>query len=130
MRGAKRVHHGLEHYALLKSNCGILTLTIPEHGLLSNLLDYSFKVKSCPSVSVNLDTKICSCYQWQVCRFSCVHASTVINKTCPSVYNQVSSYFFTDNLLGFVQCYHPPYTPNTPPVLKRNPGRPKKKRVY
>lgn len=54
-----------------------------------------FEVKSAPSVSVNLDTQTCSCYQWQVHGFPCVHAATVIKMSYPSVYRKISSYFLT-----------------------------------
>ncbi|KAL8467225.1 hypothetical protein ACS0TY_036084 [Phlomoides rotata] len=101
-----------------------------------------FEVSSIPSVTVNLQSKSCSCHQWQVTGFPCAHAVAVIRRHCDSVYSHVSDYFFTTK---YRECYmhdiHPISDtelfesiptlekPIMPPTLKRTPGHPKRKRV-
>ncbi|KAL8508945.1 hypothetical protein ACS0TY_016224 [Phlomoides rotata] len=101
-----------------------------------------FEVSSIPSVNVNLNSRTCSCHQWQISGFPCAHAVAVIRRHCNSVFSHVSDCFFTTK---FRECYmhdlHPipdtqkfEYPPNLekkilPPTLKRTPGRPKTKRI-
>ncbi|KAL6571013.1 hypothetical protein OROGR_000563 [Orobanche gracilis] len=92
---------------------------------------------------VDLQAKECSCYQWQVRGFPCVHAVAVIIKKCPTVYSIVEEHFFTNT---YRACYSfdihaipqtekfefQPSSQNStkllPPIMKRQPGRPKGKR--
>ncbi|KAL6509573.1 hypothetical protein OROGR_022883 [Orobanche gracilis] len=102
-----------------------------------------FDVLSCPNAVVDLQAKECSCYQWQVRGFPCVHAVAVIIKKCPTVYSIVEEHFFTNT---YRACYRfdihaipqtekfefQPSSQNStkilPPIMKRQPGRPKVKR--
>ncbi|KAL6579267.1 hypothetical protein OROMI_009483 [Orobanche minor] len=102
-----------------------------------------FEVMSHPNAVVDLKAKECSCYQWQVRGFSCVHAVDVIRRKCPTVYSIVEEHFFTNT---YRACYSfdihsipqtekfefQPAAQNSDkiltPIMNRQPGRPKGKR--
>lgn len=101
-----------------------------------------FEVGCCPSVSVCLDKKICSCFQWQITGFPCCHVVAVILKQGLDFFEYVDRCFLSET---YRQCYmyeiH--LIPEIerfeyqslvdihkilPHFLKRTPERPKKKR--
>ncbi|KAL6500417.1 hypothetical protein OROHE_025783 [Orobanche hederae] len=102
-----------------------------------------FEVMSHPNAVVDLKAKECSCYQWQVRGFPCVHGVAVIRRKCPTVYSIVEEHFFTNT---YRACYSfdihsipqteqfefQPAVQNSdkilPPIMNRQPGRPKGKR--
>ncbi|KAL6557375.1 hypothetical protein OROMI_017725 [Orobanche minor] len=103
----------------------------------------NFEVMSHPNAVVDLKAKECSCYQWQVRGFPCVHGVAVIRRKCPTVYSIIEEHFFTNT---YRACYSfeihsipqtekfefQPTVQNNdkilPPIMNRQPGRPKGKR--
>ncbi|KAK9273681.1 hypothetical protein L1049_018491 [Liquidambar formosana] len=100
-----------------------------------------FEVQSYPSVSVDIQRRTCSCYQWQINGFPCAHAAQALQKSGKNLLDYVERYFHT-------WCYFSAYSQSVfpiptvgiqdypasgcvirPPSSKKQPGRPKKKRI-
>ncbi|KAL2462165.1 MuDR family transposase [Abeliophyllum distichum] len=104
--------------------------------------DTIFEVFSDPSVCVDICKSTCSCFQWQLNGFPCVHAVAVINRSGRRIDEFVDYYF---HVAAFRKSYeeviHPIPTSMRleyensanfdilPPPTKRQPGRPKKRRI-
>ncbi|KAK9292820.1 hypothetical protein L1049_020800 [Liquidambar formosana] len=100
-----------------------------------------FKVQSYPSISVDIRKRICSCYQWQLNGFSCAHAAQAVQKSGEKIYDCIEDYFHTHYYKSsYSQNIYPVPTVGIqdyptdgdvilPPSLKKQLGRPKKKRI-
>ncbi|KAL2481259.1 MuDR family transposase [Abeliophyllum distichum] len=104
--------------------------------------DTIFEVFSDPSVCVDICKSTCSCFQWQLNGFPCVHAVAAINRSGRRIDEFVDYYF---HVAAFRKSYeeviHPIPTSMRleyensanfdilPPPTKRQPGRPKKRRI-
>ncbi|CAH9128404.1 unnamed protein product, partial [Cuscuta epithymum] len=108
---------------------------------------YEFEVidRKCRCFVVNLNSKSCSCGQFQLDHFVCVHAVAAIgSRPGLSCYNYISPYYTRDMLLAtWSGIMHPigdsedwvipshisSVRCKPPSCLKRPPGRPKKSRI-
>ncbi|KAL6548055.1 hypothetical protein OROHE_009760 [Orobanche hederae] len=126
-----------------KGNLWNYFVTLSRSWMVVDCPSGKFEVMSHPNAVVDLKAKECSCYQWQVRGVSCVHAVAVIRRKCPTVYSIVEEHFFTNT---YRACYSfdihsipqiekfefQPAAQNSdkilPPIMNRQPGRPKGKR--
>ncbi|CAH9141044.1 unnamed protein product [Cuscuta epithymum] len=108
---------------------------------------YEFEVidRKCRRFVVNLNSRICTCGQFQLNHFVCVHAVAAIgSRPGLSCYSYISSYYTRDHLLAtWSGIMHPIGDPEDwiipsdvsstickpPTCLKRPPGRPKRSRI-
>ncbi|KAL7163931.1 hypothetical protein ACSBR2_039943 [Camellia fascicularis] len=100
-----------------------------------------YEVHSFPSISVDIERRTCSCFQWQLNSFPCAHAMVAVRKSGRDLNDLVKPYFHVSEyrnsyalpiyLIPTVE--QPPFNPNeymiNPLAIKRPPGRPKKKRI-
>jgi hypothetical protein len=89
--------------------------------------------------SVNLDRKVCSCRKWALTGLSCCHAISCMKHQNLEIDDFVPDYYKKDK---YAACYssiiyptngqdlwvRTEYNDLQPPPIKRQPGRPKKKR--
>ncbi|KAL6561792.1 hypothetical protein OROMI_017393 [Orobanche minor] len=126
-----------------KENLWNFYVTLSRSWMVVDCPSGKFEVMSHPNAVVDLKAKECSCYQWQVRGFPCVHGVAVIRRKCPTVYSIVEEHFFTNT---YRACYSldihsipetekfefQPTVQNSdkilPPIMNRQPGRPKGKR--
>ncbi|KAL6576019.1 hypothetical protein OROHE_000490 [Orobanche hederae] len=126
-----------------KENLWNFFVTLSRSWMVVDCPSGKFEVMSHPNAIVDLKAKECSCYQWQVKGFPCVHGVAVIRRKCPTVYSIVKEHFFTNT---YRACYSfdirsipqtekfefQPAVQNSdkilPPIMNRQPGRPKGKR--
>ncbi|KAL2479640.1 SWIM-type domain-containing protein [Abeliophyllum distichum] len=104
--------------------------------------DTIFEVFSDPSVCVDICKSTCSCFQWQLNGFSCVHAVAAINKSGRCIDEFVDYYFHVAVFCkSYDEAIHPIPTSMRleyenfanfdilPPPTKRQPGISKKRRI-
>ncbi|KAL6547183.1 hypothetical protein OROMI_022904 [Orobanche minor] len=126
-----------------KENLWNFYVTLSRSWMVVDCPSGKFEVMSHPNAVVDLKAKECSCYQWQVRGFPCMHGVAVIRRKCPTVYNIIEEHFFTNT---YRACYSfdihsipetekfefQPTVQNSdkilPPIMNRQPGRPKGKR--
>jgi zinc finger SWIM domain-containing protein 3 len=101
-----------------------------------------FEVHSDPVMCVDYEKGTCSCGQWQERHYPCEHGFAALFKCGLEPYHFFDPYFHTSK---FIECYSKPIVamstfgssePETPgelficpPICKRQPGRPRKKRI-
>ncbi|KAF7152728.1 hypothetical protein RHSIM_Rhsim01G0157800 [Rhododendron simsii] len=100
-----------------------------------------FEVDTDPFVSVDIERHTCSCCWWQLNGFPCCHAVCVIKYSGKDLNLYVERYFHVES---YCQVYSKPIYPVAslwkgdvvdcgtsilPPLSKKPPGRPKKKRI-
>ncbi|KAF7146628.1 hypothetical protein RHSIM_Rhsim04G0107600 [Rhododendron simsii] len=100
-----------------------------------------FEVDTDPSVSVDIGRRICSCCWWPLNGFPCCHAICAIKYSSKNLNLHVERYFHVES---YRQVYSKPIYPVAslwkgdvvdcgtsilPPLSKKPPGRPKKKRI-
>ena len=127
----------LEMYGRLQAS-----LDVGRTWRVSSASEDLFEVHCEPSMLVNVALRICSCGKWQQDGFPCSHAATVIN--CCShlsgkdLMEYIEPYFYTHFYqLALSGIIHPVVTFGRldneicifPPVTKKQPGMPKKKRI-
>ncbi|KAL7258271.1 hypothetical protein ACSBR1_004403 [Camellia fascicularis] len=100
-----------------------------------------YEVHSYPSVTMDIGRRTCSCFQWQINEFPCVHAIVAVRKSGRNLddivvpWYHVSEYRLTyaPTIYPIPTVEKPPFNPIDhviyPPNVKRPPGRPKKKRI-
>ncbi|XP_024200641.1 uncharacterized protein LOC112203983 [Rosa chinensis] len=115
---------------------------VGRHWDVSRSTDFIFEVHDTYSFLVDLETRTCSCHQWQIKGFPCAHAiaATVADEGDP--YTYVEPYFTVD---FYKNCYSNPIVPVSdiekktpdeygnlvvkPPLTRKPPGRPRKRRI-
>ncbi|KAL7230844.1 hypothetical protein ACSBR2_009180 [Camellia fascicularis] len=100
-----------------------------------------FEVQSNPSVLIDVGTRTCSCFQWQLNGFPCPDAVVVFHNSGKDIYEHVNPFY---HVKEFVATYYgaihpvptigkPKFTPVdyliAPSIVKRSPGRPTWKRI-
>ncbi|XP_058216808.1 uncharacterized protein LOC131327680 [Rhododendron vialii] len=100
-----------------------------------------FEVDTDPSVCVDIGRRTCSCCWWQLNAFPCCHAVCAIKYSGKDLNLYVERYFHVES---YRRVYSKPIYPVAsllkgdvvdcgtsilPPLLKKPPGRPKKKRI-
>ncbi|KAI8551629.1 hypothetical protein RHMOL_Rhmol06G0200800 [Rhododendron molle] len=100
-----------------------------------------FEVDTDPSISVDIGRRTCSCCWWQLNGFPCCHAVCAIKYSGKDLNLYVERYFHVES---YRQVYSKPIYPVAsllksdmvdygssilPPLSKKPPGRPKKKRI-
>ncbi|XP_028072349.1 uncharacterized protein LOC114274585 [Camellia sinensis] len=100
-----------------------------------------YEVHSFLSVTVDIGHRTCSCFKWQLNGFPCSHAMVVVQKSSRDLNTLVESYFhvsecrstYDATIFPIPTVEKPPFNQHDyviyPPVVKRPPGRPKKKRI-
>ncbi|KAH7865020.1 hypothetical protein Vadar_001258 [Vaccinium darrowii] len=103
--------------------------------------DEVFEVGSFPAVVVDISNKTCSCCRWDLHRFPCVHAITVLQKKGVDMSSYIDPFYTTD---AFRLSYELPIYPIPtlealevttetavihPPKTRRPRGRPKVARI-
>ncbi|KAL7253995.1 hypothetical protein ACSBR1_008362 [Camellia fascicularis] len=103
--------------------------------------DDVYEVHSYPSILVDVGRRMCSCFQWQIKRIPCVHAMVAIRNSGRDLYDLVEPYYhvseyrsiYASSITPIPTVEKPPFNTDDfiihPPVVKRPPGRPKKKRI-
>ncbi|CAL5395991.1 unnamed protein product [Camellia sinensis] len=111
------------------------------HWIVSQSDDNIFEVRSQPSVLVDLANRSCSCFQWQLNGFPCPHAIVAFRNTGKNVYDYIEPFFhavkyreaYEGSIHPIPTVAKPNFTPSdyliAPPIYKRPPGRPKRKRI-
>ncbi|KAL7219948.1 hypothetical protein ACSBR2_012914 [Camellia fascicularis] len=109
--------------------------------IVSQSNDDVFEVHSHPSVLVDIGSRTCSCFQWQINGFPCQHAMVAIRNSGSDLNALVEPYFHVSTYqLSYSHTIYPiPIVEKShanpenyvilPPVMRRPPGRPKKKRI-
>ncbi|KAL7255063.1 hypothetical protein ACSBR1_009262 [Camellia fascicularis] len=100
-----------------------------------------YEVHSHPSILVDVNSRTCSCYQWQVNGFPCSHAVVSFCNNERNIYDSIEPYYHVSEFkASYSESIHPIpivekpiVTPTNyliaPPVVKRLLGRPKRKRI-
>ncbi|XP_028110758.1 uncharacterized protein LOC114309248 [Camellia sinensis] len=100
-----------------------------------------YEVHSFSSVTVNIGTQTCSCFQWQLNWFPCAHAMVAVRKNGHDLNDLVEPYFhvseyrstYAASIFPIPTVKQPPFDPYdyliNPSVVKRPLGRLKKKRI-
>ncbi|KAH7843974.1 hypothetical protein Vadar_023028 [Vaccinium darrowii] len=101
-----------------------------------------FKVRCNPSVSVDIGLRTCSCGEWQINSFPCVHAVCALKKSGKNLNEYVDRYYFVDMYKeAYLKCINPvptlskaDFIPTSdavllPPLTKRPPRRPRTERI-
>lgn len=101
-----------------------------------------YEVHCRPSVTVDFELRTCSCSEWQINCFPCVHAICALKRSGRNVSDYVDRYYL-------VECYREAYSKGIipvpslsrndfvpsendillPPLCKRPPGRPRTERI-
>ncbi|KAL7176792.1 hypothetical protein ACSBR2_030190 [Camellia fascicularis] len=109
--------------------------------VVSQSNDNVYKVHSYPSVLVDVDRRSCSCFQWQINQLPYEHAMVAIRNSDRDFYDLVEPFYHAATYrLAYASSITPIPTVEKPsfqlddfvihpPVVKRPPGRPKKKRM-
>ncbi|KAL7253599.1 hypothetical protein ACSBR1_008019 [Camellia fascicularis] len=109
--------------------------------LVSQSNDDVYEVHSFPSVMVDVGRRTCSCFKWQINDFPCAHAVVAIRNSGLDLYELVIPYYhvaeyqnsYAQNIIPIPTVEKPQFNSADfviqPPVVKRPPGRPKKKRM-
>ncbi|KAL7201215.1 hypothetical protein ACSBR1_033008 [Camellia fascicularis] len=112
-----------------------------KHWIVSQSDDNIFEVWSHPSVLVDIGNRSCSCFQWQLNGFPCPHAVVAFRNSGKNVYDYIEPFYHVmKHRAAYERSIHPiptvakpKFTPSdyliAPPVYKRPPGRPKRKRI-
>ncbi|KAL7162399.1 hypothetical protein ACSBR2_042813 [Camellia fascicularis] len=107
--------------------------------IVSQLNDEAYEVHYFPLVMVDVGRRTCSCLWWQIKGFLCSHAIVAIRNNGKNLYNLVDSYYHmtkyrysqSHNIIPISIVEKPPFNVDDfviqPPIVKRPPGRPKKK---
>ncbi|KAH7840908.1 hypothetical protein Vadar_023168 [Vaccinium darrowii] len=104
--------------------------------------DELYEVHSDPFVSVHIGRRTCSCGEWQINSFPCVHALCALKRSKRNLNDYLERYYFTETYREvYVKCINPiptiwktadlDYCKDVllPPLCKRPPGRPRTKRI-
>lgn len=104
--------------------------------------DELYEVHSDPSVSVHIGRRTCSCGEWQINSFPCVHALCALKRSKRNLNDYLERYYFTETYREvYSKCINPvptiwktadlDYCKDVllPPLCKRPPGRPRTKRI-
>ncbi|KAL7185433.1 hypothetical protein ACSBR2_027385 [Camellia fascicularis] len=109
--------------------------------LVSQLNEDVYEVHSYPSVLVDVGRRTCSCFQWHIKRLLCAHTMVAICNSGRDLYDLVEPYYhvseyrltYASSITPILTVEKPPFSIEDfvihPPVVKRPPGRPKKKRI-
>ncbi|XP_028082628.1 uncharacterized protein LOC114283957 [Camellia sinensis] len=109
--------------------------------IVSQSNDNVYEVHSYPSVLVDVDRRTCSCFQWQINQLPCTHAMVAIRNSGRDLYDLVESFYhastyrlsYASSITAIPTVEKPSFQLDDfaihPPVIKRPPGRPKKKRM-
>ncbi|XP_028082622.1 uncharacterized protein LOC114283950 [Camellia sinensis] len=107
--------------------------------IVSQSNDNVYEVHSYPSVLVDVDRRTCSCFQWQINQLPCAHAMVAIRNSSRDLYDLVELFYYASTYrLSYASSITPIPTIEKPsfqlddfviypPIIKRPPGRPKKK---
>ncbi|XP_028109234.1 uncharacterized protein LOC114307944 [Camellia sinensis] len=108
---------------------------------VSQANDDVYEVHSHPSVLVDMATRKCSCFQWQINRFPCSHAIVAFRNSGRNIYDSLDRAFhiemYWSSYSGMIYPIPTVDKPTAtlaeymiaPPTVKRPPGRPKWKRI-
>ena len=104
-----------------------------------------FEVHCEPSMFINIGQRICKCGKWQAHGFPCPHAVAVLTKnnhmSGEGIMDYIKPYFFTSYYdIAVLEPIHPivtfgrnvnvtPEVVILPPITRKLPSRPKKKRI-
>ncbi|XP_028112998.1 uncharacterized protein LOC114311135 [Camellia sinensis] len=100
-----------------------------------------YEFHSNPSVMVDVDRRTCSCFQWQINGFPCVHAIVAARRSGRDLCTLIEPYFhvseyrfsYTRSIMPIPTMEQPQPTGHDyvilPPTVKQPPGKPKKKRI-
>ncbi|XP_028075410.1 uncharacterized protein LOC114277679 [Camellia sinensis] len=100
-----------------------------------------FDVCSQPSVFVDIGSRSCSCFQWQLNGFPCSHAVVTFRNSGKNVYGYIESFYhvvkykatYAGSIHPIPTVEKPKFTTSNyliaPLIYKRPPGRPKQKRI-
>ncbi|KAH7839501.1 hypothetical protein Vadar_005087 [Vaccinium darrowii] len=104
--------------------------------------DELYEVHSDPSVSVHIGRRTCSCGEWRINSFPCVHALCALKRSKRNLNDYLERYYFTETYREvYSKCINPvptiwktadlDYCKDVllPPLCKRPPGRPRTKRI-
>lgn len=101
-----------------------------------------FEVRCNPSVSVDIGLRTCSCGEWQINSFPCLHVVCALKKSGKNLNDYVDRYYFVDTYREvYSKCINPvptlskaDFVPTSdavllPPLTKRPLGRPRTERI-
>ncbi|KAH7854755.1 hypothetical protein Vadar_017456 [Vaccinium darrowii] len=101
-----------------------------------------YEVQCHPSVKVDMVSRSCSCREWQINCFPCVHATCVGKHIGKNLKDYVDRYYLVDSYReAYSKCINPIPTISKadfvagndnvllPPLCKRPPGRPRTERI-
>ncbi|KAI8569353.1 hypothetical protein RHMOL_Rhmol02G0272000 [Rhododendron molle] len=101
-----------------------------------------YEVQSDPSVSVDIARRSCSCGDWQLNMFPCVHGVCALKKSKKDLNDYMERCFFSESYReAYSKCINPvpriwqnidldtPDDVLLPPLCKRPPGRPRTERI-
>ncbi|KAL7255184.1 hypothetical protein ACSBR1_009363 [Camellia fascicularis] len=100
-----------------------------------------FEVQSNPSVLIDVGTRTCSCFQWQLNGFPCPDVVVVFHNSGKDIYEYVNPFYHVKEFMAtYYGAIHPVPTIGkpkftlvdyliAPPIVKRSPGRPTWKRI-
>ncbi|XP_028117755.1 uncharacterized protein LOC114315338 [Camellia sinensis] len=109
--------------------------------IVSQANENVYDVHSHPSVLVDVNRRTCSCCQWQVNGFPCSYAVISFRNSGRNISDSIEPYYHVSEFkASYFESIHPiptiekPIATHTdyliaPPVVKRPPGRPKRKGI-
>ncbi|KAL7201018.1 hypothetical protein ACSBR1_032846 [Camellia fascicularis] len=109
--------------------------------IVSQANDNVYEIHSHPSVMVDIIRRTCSCYQWQLNGFPCSHVLVAFQNNGKNVYDSMDFHYCVDKYKASYSravfliptAGKPTFKPDdyliAPPIVKRPPGRPKRKRI-